>query len=167
MPVSRGRTLTMRRKQSTKTGFGHFSSSVSTTVCADVTRHVSTVCPPHPLGQHRVSSTPVRSAPCVLHTVLAPPRRQHHHPLAWTPSYLRLIDSCITQLEAQGQSRTCNESKDREEKDTLISGPPAASPASFAGVQGCFAHKKQHGYSGAPPASFTGVMRSYMKGDLN
>ena len=28
--------------------------------------------------------------------------------------YLRLIDSCITQLEAQGPSRTCNESKEEE-----------------------------------------------------
>ena len=32
-------------------------------------------------------------------------------------SHLRLIDYCITQLEAQGPSRTCNESK--EEEDTL------------------------------------------------
>ena len=31
-------------------------------------------------------------------------------------SYLRLIDSCITQLKAQGLSRTCNESKEEEEK---------------------------------------------------
>jgi len=30
--------------------------------------------------------------------------------------YLRLIDSCITQLKAQGPSRTCNESKEEEEK---------------------------------------------------
>jgi len=30
-------------------------------------------------------------------------------------SYLRLIDSCITQLKAQGRSRTCNESKEEEE----------------------------------------------------
>jgi len=30
-------------------------------------------------------------------------------------SYLRLIDSCITQLNAQGPSRTCNESKEEEE----------------------------------------------------
>ena len=30
-------------------------------------------------------------------------------------SYLRLIDSCITQLKAQGPSRTCNESKEEEE----------------------------------------------------
>ena len=33
-------------------------------------------------------------------------------------SFLRLIDSCITQLKAQGPSRTCNESKE-EEKTTL------------------------------------------------
>ena len=30
-------------------------------------------------------------------------------------SYLRLIDSCITQLKAQGPARTCNESKVEEE----------------------------------------------------
>ena len=29
--------------------------------------------------------------------------------------YLRLIDSCITQLKAQGPCRTCNESKEEEE----------------------------------------------------
>ena len=29
-------------------------------------------------------------------------------------SYLRLIDSCITQLKAQGPSRTCNESQEEE-----------------------------------------------------
>ena len=32
-------------------------------------------------------------------------------------SYLRLIDSCITQLKAQGPSRTCNASKEEEECD--------------------------------------------------
>ena len=31
-------------------------------------------------------------------------------------SYLRLIDSCITQLKAQGPSRTYNESKEEEKK---------------------------------------------------
>ena len=31
-------------------------------------------------------------------------------------SYLRLIDSCISQLKAQGPSRTCNESKEEEEE---------------------------------------------------
>ena len=30
-------------------------------------------------------------------------------------SYLRLVDSCITQLKAHGPSRTCNESKEEEE----------------------------------------------------
>jgi len=33
-----------------------------------------------------------------------------------TPTYLRLIDFCITQLKAQGPSRTCNESKEEEEQ---------------------------------------------------
>jgi len=31
-------------------------------------------------------------------------------------SYVRLIDSCITQLKAQLPSRTCNESKEEEVK---------------------------------------------------
>ena len=31
-------------------------------------------------------------------------------------SYLRLIDSFITQLKAQGPSRTCNESKEEEKR---------------------------------------------------
>ena len=34
-------------------------------------------------------------------------------------SYLRLIDSCIAQLKAQGLSRTCNESKDEEEEEEV------------------------------------------------
>ena len=32
-----------------------------------------------------------------------------------TGSYLRLIDFCITQLEAQGPSSTCNENEEEEE----------------------------------------------------
>ena len=36
-----------------------------------------------------------------------------------TVAYLRLIDSCITQLKAQGPSRTCNESKEEEKKKKL------------------------------------------------
>jgi len=35
-------------------------------------------------------------------------------------SYLRLIDSCITQLKDQGPSRTCNESKEEEEEEEII-----------------------------------------------
>jgi len=31
-------------------------------------------------------------------------------------SYVRLIDSCNTQLKAQGPSRTCNDSKEEEDK---------------------------------------------------
>ena len=34
-------------------------------------------------------------------------------------SYLRLIDFCITQLKAQGPSRTCNESKEEEEEEAM------------------------------------------------
>ena len=41
-------------------------------------------------------------------------------------SYLRLIDSCITQLKAQGPFRTCNESKEEEE---ILLIPPAAGQA--------------------------------------
>ena len=37
--------------------------------------------------------------------------------LCTTGSYLRRIDSCITQLKAQGPSRTRNESKEEEEED--------------------------------------------------
>jgi len=34
-------------------------------------------------------------------------------------AYLRLIDSCITQLKAQEPPRTCNESKEEEEEGTV------------------------------------------------
>jgi len=40
-------------------------------------------------------------------------------------SYVRLIDSCITQLKAQGPSRTCNESKE-EGVTVSISSKPSA-----------------------------------------
>ena len=51
-------------------------------------------------------------------------------------SYLRLTDTCITQLEAQGPSRTCNESEEEEkgnlEKFLGVAGrrklPPAPPP---------------------------------------
>ena len=44
------------------------------------------------------------------------PRSRRCPPPPW---YLRLIDSCITQLNAQGPSRTCNESKEEEKEDPL------------------------------------------------
>ena len=47
------------------------------------------------------------------------------HPGGEAGSYLRLADSCITQLKAQGPSRTCNESK--EEEEALSNGSEAGS----------------------------------------
>jgi len=35
-------------------------------------------------------------------------------------SYLRLTDSCITQLKAQGPSRTCNQRKEEEEEEAAV-----------------------------------------------
>jgi len=44
------------------------------------------------------------------------PRRPHAPNGTEAGSYLRLIDNCITQLEAEGPSRTCNENKEEEER---------------------------------------------------
>jgi len=41
-------------------------------------------------------------------------------------SYLRLIDSCITQLKAQGPSRTSNESKEEEEEEDARQSRPGS-----------------------------------------
>jgi len=41
-------------------------------------------------------------------------------------SYLRRIDSCITQIKAQGPSRTCDESKEEEEACFNVSGSRAS-----------------------------------------
>ena len=41
-------------------------------------------------------------------------QRGHRYEPAEAGSYLRLIDSCITQLKTQGPSRTCNESNEEE-----------------------------------------------------
>ena len=43
-------------------------------------------------------------------------------------SYLRLIDSCITQLKAQGPSRTCNENKEEEAADQRGGGQQLTNP---------------------------------------
>ena len=45
-------------------------------------------------------------------------------------SYLRLIDSCISQLKAEGPFRTCNESKEEEEAS-----PRRRASSSGLGVQ--------------------------------
>ena len=64
------------------------------------------------------------TAPRVLKRVFDGPRggtRENNHFTGMccgteAGSYLRLIDSCITQLKAQGASRTCNESKEEEDE---------------------------------------------------
>ena len=45
-------------------------------------------------------------------SVPAPPSQPFFDDRRLACQYLRLIDSCITQLKAQGPSRTCNESKE-------------------------------------------------------
>ena len=57
-----------------------------------------------------------------MYGVPRPPGRADSSARSATPeagSHLRLIDSCITQLKAQGPSRTCNESKEEEEEEGL------------------------------------------------
>ena len=46
-------------------------------------------------------------------------------------SYLRLIDSCITQLKAQGPSRTCTESQEEEEEGPARVEQPSRGAAPF------------------------------------
>jgi len=45
-----------------------------------------------------------------------PPTSQKCVVVTEAGTYLRLIDSCITQLKAQGPSRTCNKSKEEDTK---------------------------------------------------
>ena len=52
-------------------------------------------------------------------------------------SYLRLVDSCITQIKAQGPSRTCNESKEE-----VVHLPTHRQLHSWDQLQGYLAHKK-------------------------
>ena len=48
-------------------------------------------------------------------------------------SHLRLIDSCITQLMAQGPSRTCNESKEEGYRPQWMTAPRFGSRVSCFG----------------------------------
>jgi len=59
---------------------------------------------------------------------------------------LRLIDSYITQLEAQGPSRTCNESKEEEEKRTW-----AVMPARTASLLSSTARALRSWHKREPP----------------
>ena len=62
-----------------------------------------------------------------------------------TGSYLRLIDSCITQLKAQGPSRTCNESKEEEEVSPGRSGWRGASQYALDSVYVYVVGNSDHG----------------------
>jgi len=61
-------------------------------------------------------------------------------------SYLRLTDSCITPLKAQGPSRTCDESKGGEEEGVTVAGGRQRGASSMlrtvARLQGYLADKK-------------------------
>ena len=63
-------------------------------------------------------------------------------------SYLRLIDVCITQLKAQGPSRTCNESKEEEEESEVFERGSGCN----GGVWG-----EREGQSAAPDAVIPGL----------
>ena len=77
-------------------------------------------------GQNRWRST-LRAAACLT------PLSTNDSPCgSQAGSYSRLIDSCFTQLKAQGPSRTCNESREEEqEEDKKKKIPPAARGAAF------------------------------------
>jgi len=51
-------------------------------------------------------------------------------------SYLRLIDTCITQLQAQGPSRPCDESKEEDEKNLLLKDVSFAAGADRNDIRG-------------------------------
>ena len=65
-------------------------------------------------GALEARTSPAGETPLMLATISGNPD---------AVSYLRLIDSCITQLQAPGPCRTCNESKEEEEGI-----PPPSSP---------------------------------------
>jgi len=55
-------------------------------------------------------------------------------------SYLRLIDSCITQRKAQGSSRTCNESNDGRSRAQTPTLPSTRRPSRFLHSPSAFFH---------------------------
>jgi len=78
----------------------------------------------------KVQGTGFRVQGSGFHPALNPRPNRHGggigHPFTaachvlWSGWYLRLIDSCTTQLKAQGPSRTCNESKEEEEEEPRV-----------------------------------------------
>ena len=84
-------------------------------------------------------------------------------------SYLRLIDSCITQLKAQGPSRTCNEGKEEEEASltpsssttVMVNCPPKV--PSHSGRRPCeriYGLHDQHDHRRKPPAGVVVLLGS-------
>ena len=78
----------------------------------------------------RALSLATRSTPCSQF------KDNHFTEICCGTSYLRRIDSCITQLKAQGPPRTFNESKEEEEDypcaidpARAVSGYPVSSPS--------------------------------------
>jgi len=71
-------------------------------------------------------------------------------------SHLRLIDSCITQFEAQGPSRTCHESKEEEGAPAgSSSGAPASSSAAHP-TRGCIPRGGWEEGGGSPSSAARG-----------
>jgi len=70
-------------------------------------------------------------------------------------SYLRLIDFCVTQLKAQGPSRTCNESKEKEEEGE-------ASPMLLEGDRGFLQSTHPPGCERRPNAPHTTSPNGYI-----
>ena len=59
-------------------------------------------------------------------------------------SYLRLIYSCVTQLKAQGPSRTCNESKEEEEEEFIHMSHVGGSDGGLALPEQTWARHRMH-----------------------
>ena len=66
--------------------------------------------------------------------MLSGPEALHRH--SGAGSYVRLVDSCITQLQAQGPSWICNENLEEEEK------PQDAAPALCSSAWGSAFHPR-------------------------
>ena len=56
------------------------------------------------------------------------------------PRHVRLIDSCITQLKAQGPSKACNESKEEEEAWGTNTSRPRHRPRTLARVSDIYTY---------------------------
>ena len=80
----------------------------------EVSPNVAPLCP-YAIAYRRVYGLLPPYVPTLLPTVGS---MDYPHP-GHSVAYLRLIDSCITQLKAQGPSRTCNESKEEEEEEAF------------------------------------------------